>query len=1095
MEQNIVIKRDGTSQVFSASKIKAMVAWACEGLRVNPLELEASMNTSLKDNVSTENIQSNLIYNASKKVSIACPDWATVAGRLLISSYRKNIALARGVSKDDPYSVFGARVFDKVQKGIYHPSIVEIYSLEEIEEYGRYIQSERDLELDYNSAFSLCNGYLLSDELPQELFMVNALRLAMIDHHRDRKEMVLKYYEMLSKRLISLATPLLRNLRSVKGSVTSCFILEVHDSLDDIFDAFHRIARISKQGGGVGVYISPVRAQGSDVAGHPNASGGVLPWIKIINDIGVSVNQVGVRAGAITVALDAWHYDLLDFLEMQTLNGDQRKKSFDIFPQVCIPDLLMERLEHNQDWYLVDPYEVKKVLGAELHELWGHEFESVYQQVEEAIEQGLIKRYQTIKPKEFFKKIIKNNLETGLPYLSFKDTINRGNPNQGSGRVPCVNLCVAPETLILTERGYLPIADLEGEVLNIWNGFEWSEVLIKKTGENQPLLKVNFSNGESLECTYYHHFWIQKGYRGKPERVEAKDLKEGDQLIKYSLPIVESEDDIDFPYAYTSGAFSGDGSYSAKGLPEIDLYGKKKDLVTHLTIRNKLRGSKYGTRELDLIAVYDDVKQDRLVCKLPLDIPPKFTVPLTSYTVKSRLEWFAGLLDTDGTVCRNGTNESLSITSVNKEFLLAIRLMLQTLGVDSKVTLSREAANRLMPDGKGGSKEYWCQKSHRLLIASNGLFQLSLLGLKTNRLKWEIREPQRQAGQFIKVVDVELTCRKDDTYCFTEHKRHLGMFNGILTGQCVESFSNTDKETDHCCNLSSINLTQFCQEAGHLPVEQQDSLFADICRTAVRILDNSIELTTPPNPEARTHNCLYRTIGVGLVGLADYLAYHKHSYQSLDVISSLTERLAFHSIDASADLAKERGVFEEFDTSSWAKGVLINGLNATKLESIGTMPWRELDKKVLANGIRNSQLNAIAPNTSTSILMGSTASVLPAHKRSYEITNSLGTMAVVPRFAQDNFWFYQEGINLHPRIVVEAIATMQQWIDTGISMELLFNLNEGIYAENYTLTAKDIFEVQKLAWSSGCKAIYYIRSIDNQEFNKLKSSDCESCAS
>jgi len=1092
---NIVTKRDGRSQFFCTTKIKAMVAWACEGLRVNSLELEASINTSLKGSVSTEKIQSNLIYNAAKKVSISCPDWAIVAGRLLISSYRKNIALARGISKDDPYSVFGARIFDKVNRGIYHPSITKIYSLEELEEYGSYIQPQRDLELDYNSAFALCESYLLSDELPQELFMVNALRLAMIDPLEERKERVLNYYEMLSKRLISLATPLLRNLRSVNGSVTSCFILEIHDSLDDIFSAFHRIARISKQGGGVGVYISPVRAQGAEVAGHANASGGVLPWIKIINDIGVSVNQVGVRAGAITVALDAWHYDLLDFLEMQTTNGDQRKKSFDIFPQVCIPDLLMERLDSNQDWYLVDPYEVKKVLGVELHKLWGHEFESAYQQVEEAIAQGVIKLYQAVKPKDLFKKIIKNNLETGLPYLSFKDTINRGNPNQGSGRIPCVNLCVAPETLILTERGYLPIADLEGETLNIWNGFEWSEVLIKKTGENQPLLKVNFSNGESLECTYYHHFWIQKGYRGKPERVEAKDLKEGDQLIKYNLPIVESENDVDFPYAYTSGAFSGDGSYSAKGHPEIDLYGKKKELVSHLAIRNKLRGSQYGTRELGSIAVYDDLKQDRFVCKLPLDIPSKFTVPLNGYTVKSRLEWFAGLLDTDGTVCRNGSNESLSITSVNKQFLLDIRLMLQTLGVDSKVTLSQEAGKRLMPDGKGGSKEYCCQKSHRLLIASHGLFQLSLLGLKTNRLKWESREPQRQAGQFIKVVSVELTCRKDDTYCFTEQKRHLGMFNGILTGQCVESFSNVDKETDHCCNLSSINLTQFCQEAGHLTVEQQDTLFADICRTAVRILDNSIELTTPPNPEARDHNCFYRTIGVGLVGLADYLAYHEHSYQSLDVISSLTERLAFHSIKASVDLARERGTFDGFDFSIWSTGLHINGLDATQLGSIGTMPWAELDKKVLAYGIRNSQLNAIAPNTSTSILMGSTASVLPAHKRSYEITNSLGTMSVVPRFAQEKFWFYQEGVNLHPRIVVEAIAAMQQWIDTGISMELIVNLNEGIYAEGYTITAKDFFEVQKLAWSSGCKAIYYVRSIDNQEFDKLKSSDCESCAS
>lgn len=1095
MVQNYVIKRNGQKEELSIAKIKAMTAWACAGLKVNPLELEASLNTALKDNISTDNIQNNLIYNAYKKVSITSPGWALVAGRLFISSYRKNIALSRGIPKENPYSLFEQRVKKKVEGGIYDASILEVYSEEELAEYGRMIKPERDLELDYNAAFCLCNLYLLPDELPQELFLVNALRLAIVDPPEERHLWVEKYYNVLSKRLISLATPLLRNLRSPNGNLTSCFILELHDSLDDLFHAFHRIGRISKHGGGVGVYASPVRAQGAEVAGHPNASGGVLPWIKIINDIGVTVNQVGVRAGAITVALDAWHYDLLDFLELQTLNGDQRKKSFDIFPQICIPDLLMNRLENNEDWYLVDPYEVKKVTGCELHLLWGPAFESAYAHIEDAIASGRIKQYKTVKPKDLFKKIIKNNLETGLPYLSFKDTINRGNPNQETGRIPCVNLCVAPETLILTEYGYLPIADLEGQNVNVWNGFEWSEVLIKKTGENLPLLKVNFSNGESLECTYYHHFWIQQGYRGKPIRVEAKDLKPGDQLIKYNLPIVESDTDVDFPYAYTSGAFSGDGSCSNGGHPEINLYGEKKELVSRLTTRNKLWGSRYGSKELDSIAVYDDVKQDQLVCKLPLDIPQKFTVPLQGFTVKSRLEWLAGLLDTDGTVCRNGNNESLSITSVNKQFLLDIRLMLQTLGVDSKVTLSQKEGKRLMPNGKGGSQEYLCQESHRLLISSNGLFQLSLLGLKTYRLEWKARKPQREASQFIKVTEVELTCRKDDTFCFTEHKRHLGMFNGILTGQCVESFSNTSKDLDHCCNLSSVNLAQLCQETLNMSIKEKDSVLRETCRTAVRILDNSIDLTTAPNPQANAHNKLYRTIGVGLVGLADYLAFNEKTYKDLSFISELTEQFSYYCIEASVDLAGERGTFYNYPHSSWAEGITLNGLTASSLQLIGNFPWLTLQNKLRKYGIRNSQITAIAPNTSTSVLMGSTASVLPAHSRSYEITNTLGTMMVIPRFIQDKLWFYQEGINLNPEIVVRAIASMQQWIDTGISMELIFNLKEGIYADGYRITAKDIFEIQKLAWASGCKAIYYIRSIDDQEFNKMKSSDCEACSS
>ena len=145
-------------------------------------------------------------------------------------------------------------------------------------------------------------------------------------------------------------------------------------------------------------------------------------------------------------------------------------------------------------------------------------------------------------------------------------------------------------------------------------------------------------------------------------------------MIKYSLPLVESENDIDFPYAYTSGFFSGDGSHDGMGKPEIDLYGEKKELLPFVTVRNKYYGGSYGDKswriERDEVAVYDDVNQDRIVCKLPLDIPAKFTVPVNGYTIQSRLEWLAGLLDADGTVARNGDNESLQVASTHQQFLL-----------------------------------------------------------------------------------------------------------------------------------------------------------------------------------------------------------------------------------------------------------------------------------------------------------------------------------------------------------------------------------------------------------------------------------------
>jgi ribonucleoside-diphosphate reductase alpha chain len=753
----------------------------------------------------------------------------------------------------------------------------------------------------------------------------------------------------------------------------------------------------------------------------------------------------------------------------------------------------MRRVVNKQDWILIDPYEVRTNLGIELAELWGEEFERAYQLIESQLDRK-ITLYKRVNARELFKTIMRSQLETGMPYLAFKDTINRANPNKHAGYIPGVNLCVAGETRILTDKGQFAIADLVGEQVNVWNGSEWSGVLVKKTGENQPLLKVHFSNGESLECTYYHKFHIQKNYKGTVEIVEAKDLKQGDKLIKYQLPLVQSENDINFPYAYTSGFFCGDGSYGGKGIPEIDLYGVKKELLPFLAVRNKYRGGgslENGTqwrKETNIVAVYHDIKQDRIICKLPLDIPAKFTVPLNGYTIKSRLDWLAGLLDADGTVARNGSNESLQIASVNQQFLLDIRLMLQTLGVDSKVTLMDDAGYQLMPNGIGNYQEYLCQSKYRLLISSVGLFQLGQLGLKTHRLQWNLKEPQRSASQFIQVQEVQLTCRRDDTYCFSEPKRHLGMFNGILTGQCTESFSNvTPGQESHCCNLVSLNLANV-----------EDKNLAECCQIAVRMLDNTIELTHPPFTEAKNHNDQYRTIGVGAMGLADWLAKRHLTYDRLDKISDLFEDMGYYCTQASMELAKEREPYQAFPGSDWSKGLLIGSKpvewfleNASQGDR-----WQQLSEDIKTYGIRNSHITAIAPNTSSSLVQGCTASILPVYSRFFYDKWAKGTVPIAPPFINKCFWFYPENKSLDQTKVVKAVATIQQWIDTGISMELLFNLNHGVYFHEEperSLNAKDIFELLVLAWQMGCKAIYYVRTVQKDNFKDSEDS-CTACA-
>nr|WP_071525258.1 LAGLIDADG family homing endonuclease [Spirulina subsalsa] len=798
---------------------------------------------------------------------------------------------------------------------------------------------------------------------------------------------------------------------------------------------------------------------------------------------------MGRRAGAVTVSLDVWHLDVPEFLEMQTENGDQRRKAYDIFPQLVIPDEFMRRVINCEDWVLVDPYEVRTQLGIELAPLWGEGFELAYRQVENALDQE-ITLYKRVNARELFKTIMRSQVETGMPYLAFKDTINQANPNKHEGYIPSVNLCVAPETKILTRHGQLPIAELEGQHIDVWNGEEWSNVLIRKTGENQELVKVTLSNGEILECTPQHHFWVQNNYRQRPERISAQDLQRGDKLIKYELPVISSEFDVDFPHAYTAGFFTGDGSYGGNNnqFPEIDLYGGKRDLLPHLEVRNKFKGSRYYSKETEEIAVLDDPNSNRIVCKLPLTVPPKFTVPTNGYTVKSRIEWLAGLLDSDGTVSRNGLNESLSISSINLEFLRETRLMLQTLGVDSFINEMQSSGDRLLPDGKGGVKDYYCQTGYRLLISSVGLAKLAELGLKTHRLQWTYRKPQRAASRFIQVVAVEQTGRISDTYCFTEPKRHMGMFNGILTGQCVESFSNVvPGQLAHTCNLNSLNLANL--ELDELPL---------VCEIAVRLLDNTIEITHTPFEASAAHNHRYRTIGVGAMGLADWIAKHHLSYSNLNEINHLFEEIGYHCTQASMKLAQERGAYTAFPGSDWSQGKLIGSKPVEWFKENARHPerWEALAQDIQTYGIRNSHITAIAPNTSSSLVQGCTASVLPTYSRFFYDKWAKGTVPIAPPFIRDCFWYYPENKNLDQRTVIRAVAAMQNWIDTGISMELLFNLNAGVYFPDEPercIQAKDIFEALILAWQQGCKAVYYIRTVQKDTY-KDGVEACSSCA-
>ena len=734
-----VIRRDGSPATLDITKIRSVVEWACQGQNVNPIVLEAGLTTRLRNGVSTKDIQDNLIDCALGMCSPDEPAWRYVAGRLHIWSLWKDTQVSRGIG----YGNYAAAVRLQLDVERYDRQILR-YSSRELAEAGTWINPDWDKDYDYAGAVLLTKRYLLTDELPQEAFLTCALLLASNEKPEVRMSVAKEFYEAIAKRKISLATPILANLRIPQGSLSSCFIIGMDDNLESIFEEITNAARISKNGGGVGVNVSRIRATGSWVMGKNNASGGVIPWIKLLNDTAIAVNQGGRRAGAVTIGLDIWHLDVPEFLEMQAENGDRRRKAYDVFPQLVITDEFMRRVEAKEKWTLVDPYEVKQQLGIELAELWGDRFTSAYASIEAELGKK-INLYKQVDARELFKHIMRSQVETGMPYLAFKDTINRANPNKHEGYIPGVNLC-------------------------------------------------------------------------------------------------------------------------------------------------------------------------------------------------------------------------------------------------------------------------------------------------------------------------------------------------------CESFSNVKPGVEaHCCNLVSLNLANL-----------ELAEIAEVSKLAVRILDNTIDLTKPPFQDSKTHNDKYRTIGVGCMGLADWLAKRHLNYESLTEISALFEEVAYCCTAASMELAQERGAYAAFAGSEWSKGKLLGAKSLEEIQSLSVEPqrWVNLAQDVQTHGIRNSHITAIAPNTSSSLVQGCTASILPVYSKFFYDKWAKGTVPIAPPFIEDCFWFYRENKSLNQKIVVKAVAVMQQWIDTGISMELLFNLNQGVYFADEperAVKARDIYETLLMAWQEGCKAVYYVRTVQKDDF-KESSEGCAACA-
>lgn len=809
---------------------------------------------------------------------------------------------------------------------------------------------------------SKCVDYLLKVskyDPPVETPCLMMLRQAVQFYHEESLDDVVKCYRELIEQEYVHASPTMFNAGTRKNQLSSCFLISIGDNLEDLlYTGAGDVGMISKLQGGIGMSLNSVRHSAISNTGK---SSGVLPFARIYDSTIRCVDQGGKRNGAATISLNDWHIDVEDFIcarDNYSQDGIRLKQAN---TALFVSSLFMRRVRKDEEWTLFCPAKAE-LDDVRLTEVRGAEFDNLYHRLEDeiprrkalfeeidlkikdlereinsmdktdpellkqlnimtrervAIRKNLID-YKVVKARKMYNLICNMQMKSSFPYIVYSDTMNLKNNTMNIGLTQSSNLCVAPETKILTDRGQLPIGELENQAVNIWNGKEFSEVVVKKTGTNQELIKVWMRDGTFLECTPYHKFYIGSELE-KSKEVRACDLKENMRLVDVTYPIVNHE--------------------------------------TFVTVNNII-SDRWELNEKCIM----DIKIDSL------------------------------------------------------EMGRDIKLKLQTIGCHSTL--------------------------------SEGKVSLSFEPTYVDKVEW--------------------TGRFSDTYCFNEPKRHMGIFNGIAAGNCLEITLPATPTEIASCNLGHVNLKKFVKTGEDGALYYDYNHLGRATQALVRNIDKVVTYNYYPLDErdksgnvteiGKIHrpNIENRPLGIGVSGLAEVFALFRIPYESdeaAEINKKIFAAMYFNGLYQSMLLAKKDGVYKTFKTGEsrvftpegWKtlKGSpLSNGLfqfdlwkmEADYLDSIGELnekiyrredddpilpsewgndlpikTWEELEGQIMKHGVRNSMLMALMPTASSAQML-----------RNAETTEAHQTLVYSRKLSHGNYIAFSEPF-------VEDMIEMKIW--------------------------------------------------------------------
>lgn len=792
-----------------------------------------------------------------------------------------------------------------------------------------------------------------------------------------------------------------------KGQMLNCFVIDTSDSREGWAKTVGDMIIICGTGGGLGLNASPVRPRGTKINGTGGVATGSVSLMEIINEAGEVIKAGGGRRTALMMSLSLDHGDIIEFLDkkldLKKLNNANVSVIFNENPE-----LFFDKVRNNED------FELKfngNVVGK-------------------------------VPAKDLWNKIIKNALSGGEPGVLNGYLANKMSNIYYYDQLETTNPCFAPGTLIQTFNGHFPIEELVGKSPLIFNGTSWQKVdNFRVTGENQKLLEITFYDGSSEKVTPEHTCILEDG-----TRVKAKDLSIGDRLMLSKAQ--ETHGQFSEPGAYLKGFLIGDGSMM-EDRPLLHLYDTKDSCrgrliesasqipsqEVHTNANSELTFLAAGENRSVLQGLTPKKKDLQKWCK---EYKESLPVEIFAWDKHSKLEFIAGVMDADGTASDTKNGWMYQVSSIHKGWLKQFQTLLKTVGVQSKLGLMKAAGVKDFNDGYG---EYQSKDCWRLTISQVSSITLARQVSFSRLVSFANKKTSNSVGvRRNKIVSIEDAGISEKVYCCTVEGSHsLSLSSGNHWGQCGEIWL----EPYSCCCLGAMVLPRFISDAGHI----KWNLLKEAVGLSVRFLDNVLTTNNYPLAQIQEVCSQSRRIGLGVLGLHDFLLMQGHKYNSpggLELANKVMEFIKNSAYEASIDLAKEKGSFAKLNIAEFLKSGFVKTLKPS------------IRAKIKEFGIRNCALLTIAPTGTTSMVCEYTSGIepmfAPAYRRKYrDTTGELAEEIVVHPLLKDyikrgnGVGHFQGSHELSMRDHFEMQRICQKHLDNACSKTI--NVPQGTSAE------------------------------------------------